>query len=649
MKRIIYSFSMMAALLCLASCNEKMNLEQPDVTNKITVTTQVDPHTKAGYETSETVTVLPEKFYIEIDQDGNDKDYRLPLTREPNTNNYQASIELQWNGTDHTNTKVKAMTIPYGLTSVDMENPMTIAINQDQSNPENLKTSDLIGASTTIGGIAIQENNINISFRHLMSKLQVTYNKPDEIQINSLQLKNTCVKGGYSYASMNYDSSIASEFGDITMFHEAEKKSAEAIFFPYTPANDPKLVVNARINGQVKTFECPIVLKNSTAFVGGKRYIMTVTVSETGIEGVVTMIKDWNPTSSQVAGERVLWIGTSIPAGAGAAKSYPALVDDAMNCTIVNNAVGGSVVLAPNHATMDKHYNTVEKWNFLYAGGLSQSHADVELLRSRLTTMANNYAGVTDEVRNKWVNDRVNELKSLSYESLIIPYIDGTEDDCTTVIIDHGFNDISRLVLEAGGLRSTPGHEDSDPNTEWGYNYLRDLKDGLITKEEYITHLQEFWTSGNLVKEDSYILAMDKIITAIRNVNKDIRIIIGNYFSSNSPWVNWFHFGNGFDAFGLTKVLLYYNEAVAGIWGLDVVNVYEHLHIEENAFWAGTENALDSNGNPMLDQNGNNIKQVKNDPSKFCPDAVHPSNPAAVKAIADVWISELNGVVGSVN
>ena len=48
-----------------------MNLEQPDVTNKITVTTQVDPHTKAGYETSETVTVLPEKFYIEIDQDGN--------------------------------------------------------------------------------------------------------------------------------------------------------------------------------------------------------------------------------------------------------------------------------------------------------------------------------------------------------------------------------------------------------------------------------------------------------------------------------------------------------------------------------------------------------------------------------------------------
>ena len=630
MKRIIYSFSMMAALFCLASCSEKMNLEQPDVTNKITVTTQVDPHTKAGYETSETVTVLPEKFYIEIDQDGNDKDYRLPLTREPNTNNYQASIELQWNGTDHTNTKVKAMTIPYGLTSVDMENPMAIAINKEQGNSENLKASDLLGASTTttIGGIAIQDNNINIAFKHLMSKLQITYTKPDDIQINSVQLKNTCVKGGYSYASMAYDSSIAAEFGDITMYHEVEKKSAEAIFFPYTPTSDPKLVVNATINGQTKAFECPIVLKQSSAFVGGKRYIMTVTVSETGIEGVVTMIKDWNPTSSQVAGERVLWIGTSIPAGAGAAKSYPMLVDEAMNCTIVNNAVGGSVVLrAPSSYAF-----TVDTWNYLYAGGLSQTHAEAELYRDRLVAAAN--VGNKDE---EWVNEQLNIIKSLSYESLIIPYIDGTEDNCTTVIIDHGFNDISRLVLEAGGLRNIPGHEDSDSNTEWAYNYLRDLKDGLITKDEYISHIQAHWTAGNLVEEDSYILAMDKIITAIRNVSEDIRIIIGNYFSSNSPWVNWFHFGNGFDAYELTRVLLMYNEAVAGMWGLDVVNVYEHLHIDASSFWAG--GYVDANGN----------KLVYLDESKFCPDGVHPYNPNAVKAIADVWISALNGVVGSVN
>lgn len=635
MKRIIYSFSMMAALFCLASCSEKMNLEQPDVTNKITVTTQVDPHTKAGYETSETVTVLPEKFYIEIDQDGNDKDYRLPLTREPNTNNYQASIELQWKGTDHTNTKVKAMTIPYGLTSVDMENPMAIAINKEQGNSENLKASDLLGASTTIGGIEIQDNNINIAFKHLMSKLQITYTKPDDIQINSVQLKNTCVKGGYSYASMAYDSSIAAEFGDITMYHEAEKKSAEAIFFPYTPTSDPKLVVNATINGQTKAFECPIVLKQSSAFVGGKRYIMTVTVSETGIEGVVTMIKDWNPTSSQVAGERVLWIGTSIPAGAGAAKSYPALVDDAMNCTIVNNAVGGSVVLeAPSTYTFE-----VGTWNYLYAGGLSQTHAEAEsIIKPKLEAAAAAYE-TTDAIREQWVTEQLAIVKSLSYESLIIPYIDGTLDNCTTVIIDHGFNDIVRLVLEAQPFGSYPGYENSNSETEWGYNFLTALKEGNVTVDQYLTYLEPFWNNaGNVLTEEySYILAMQKIINAIYAVDENIRIIIGNYFATDSPWVNWFHFGNGFDAYQLTKVLLYYNEAVAGIWDLDVVNVYEHLHIDESSFWAG--GYVDANGN----------KQVYPDESKFCPDGVHPYNPEAVKAIADVWISALNGVVGSVN
>ncbi|MBQ2965670.1 MAG: fimbrillin family protein [Bacteroidales bacterium] len=631
MKRIIYSFSMMAALFCFASCNEKMNLEQPDVTNKITVTTQVDPHTKAGYETSENVTVLPDKFYIEIDQDGTDLDYRVPLTREPNTNNYQSTIELQWKSSDNANTKVKALTIPYGLTSVDMENPMVISIHQEQNNSDNLKASDLIGASTGIGGIEIIDNNINVAFRHLMSKLQITYTKPDDIQINSVQLKNTCVKGGYSYASMAYDSSIAAEFGDITMYHEVEKKSAEAIFFPYTPTSDPKLVVNATINGQTKAFECPIVLKQSSAFVGGKRYIMTVTVSETGIEGVVTMIKDWNSSSSQVAGERVLWIGTSIPAGAGAAKSYPALVDDAMNCTIVNNAVGGSVVLeAPSTYTFE-----VGTWNYLYAGGLSQTHAEAEsIIKPKLEAAAAAYE-TTDAIREQWVTEQLAIVKSLSYESLIIPYIDGTLDNCTTVIIDHDFNDITRLVLEAQPFGSYPGYENSNSETEWGYNFLTALKEGNVTVDQYLTYLEPFWNNPQnvLTEEYSYILAMQKIINAIYAVDENIRIIIGNYFATDSPWVNWYHFGNGFDAYQLTKVLLYYNEAVAGIWDLDVVNVYEHLHIDESSFWAG----YDSNNQVVIDE------------SKFCPDGVHPYNSEAVQAIADVWISALNGVVGSVN
>ena len=616
MKRIIYSFSMMAALFCLASCSEKMNLEQPDVTNKITVTTQVDPHTKAGYETSETVTVLPEKFYIEIDQDGNDKDYRLPLTREPNTNNYQASIELQWKGTDHTNTKVKAMTIPYGLTSVDMENPMAIAINKEQSNPENLKASDLLGASTTttIGGIAIQDNNINIAFKHLMSKLQITYTKPDDIQINSVQLKNTCVKGGYSYASMAYDSSIAAEFGDITMYHEAEKKSAEAIFFPYAPTSDPKLVVNATINGQTKAFECPIVLKQSSAFVGGKRYIMTVTVSETGIEGVVTMIKDWNASSgsTSMANERILWIGTSIPHGATKEESYPKLVSDALGCEVINNAIGGSLV------TMQKDASWIETsgqgWNVLLAGALSQK---------------------IDEAKSIYANrsqDEINQVVSMSYESLIIPYINGNSSypQCTTVIIDHGYNDLSAMLFERNAFNY--GNEPFR-----GYTHLKKMIDeGETYYDQYYSNIATNW-QGILYENGCYLIAMKRIIDEIKAVNPNVRIIIGNYFTIKNPLFEFIYSAQNTEAAGYpypdyehyAELICYSNEAIASVCDLDIVNVYEHLHIQEGMFCNLAQNYL------------NNLS----DPTKFCPDGVHPTNEAARDAIADIWIRALRDIL----
>ena len=43
----------------------------------------------------------------------------------------------------------------------------------------------------------------------------------------------------------------------------------------------------------------------------------------------------------------------------------------------------------------------------------------------------------------------INNFKSYSYESLIIPYIDGTLASCDTVVIDHGYNDRSVIINEA--------------------------------------------------------------------------------------------------------------------------------------------------------------------------------------------------------
>lgn len=635
---------MIAALCCGVSCSEELNPEQIDNSNYITVTSQVDPHTKAGYEGT---SVLPDIFYIHIDQSGTDMDYRLPLTREPNTSNYLATIQMKWKET--TPEGVKVLTVPHGLTSVDMENTMAITINQEQSNSENLTASDLLGASTQIGGITINQNNIHVTFKHLMSKLQITYTKPTNIEVTSVVLKNTCVKGGYSFKNMNYDTSVEKDFGDITMFHEAGKSAAEAIFFPYTPASDPKLVVTATINGQSKAFECPIVLKSgSDSFVGGKRYVMSVTISETGVTGVMTMIKDWNTSNKNplIEDEKILWIGTSIPAGSG----YPQIVADNLKCQVINNAVGGSLVLKENNGNAvlgtKAEWDAYAAWlngegysfKHLAAGGLAQTTEEAEIYRANLENRYDE-SGAPSEGKKTWVDEQIRKIASLSYQKLILPYITGS-DPCTTIILDHGFNDLTKIVLEAGGHHDENNLDWGDYGDVWGYEYLMKVKNEYRGEEGYNQYYSEFLSNPNLTalgqpEDRCYIIGLSNIIKAIRSVNSDVKIIIGNYFTLSSPYSRYIQFPTFKENF--TSLICYNNEAVAAMWNLDIVNVHEQLYIPDGDFWGG----YTVKG---YDEDNNEIRVVNIDETKFCHDGVHPTQ-AGGKVIADIYIRALRDIL----
>ena len=132
-------------------------------------------------------------------------------------------------------------------------------------------------------------------------------------------------------------------------------------------------------------------------------------------------------------------------------------------------------------------------------------------------------------------------------------------------------------------------------------------------------------TAGGKENEVSYILAMSDVIQAIKAANSSVKIIIGNYFALNSPWVK----ANYFPTFNenFTSLICYNNEALAAMWDLDIVNVYEHLQISEDMFW-----------------NPHGV-----DYSKFCPDGVHPATYEAVSAIAEIYINQLDGIIGSRN
>lgn len=692
MKKILILACALAALSFI-SCSEKLVPELPEAGEYITVTTQVIPQSKAGYEGT---SVLPSQFKITIDQEGTDKDYNdKTMVREGSTNKYkfQGNEQLKWASSDHGSVRIKAITTPGNYSNGVM------TVNPIQSTEDAVLASDLLGAQTG-EGIEINGSNVIVHFNHLMAKLYVKYNTSD-VTVESLTINNICVSGEYNYDSMSYGQ--AGGTGSITMLHNSNDDTAEAIFFPYTPGSDPELSVKIQGKSQPMTTQISLAKVGGT-FLPGKRYILNVTITDSRIDGAEVTVNDWAPdfSSVQVKGKKVLWIGTSIPQG-NVVVNYPAMVDDAMNCTIMNNAVGGSLVLLESNGdwvlqttkadwdtyVVESYEGIQYSFKHLQAGGLAQKHTEAEsMYEANLKTIylaaepiepseptkpgeepvepkredywsnssynrdhsqwetdhaqwvsrRDAYAAWETEHaawevayaawergRTEWPAEQLEKIKSLSYESKILPHIDPARGgDYEVVIIDHGFNDVVKMAFEAGG--HVTAYEYEPWGDVWGYRYLKDIESKIIDWEECRA---DFNSNPNLTVDGrteysaSYVLAMSRVIDDIKKTNPNVKIIMGNYFALYSPWVRANHFP-GFEE-NFSSLICYNNEALAGMWDLDIVNVYKYLDIPEDMFW-----------NP-----------AGYDLSKFCPDGVHPSNPAAVEAIAEIYIRELDGVIGS--
>lgn len=286
--------NLLMAMILLVSCNSTDITPVAENQRSIIVKADVMKAVKAGYETD---VLLPEKFVMDIIQGRDRYNYTMvEMSKKDGSNEYSAleGIDLLWADDEHDAT-VKAMTVPFGLSAVDAENPMIVAVCLDQSEADNVAASDLLGAtSETDGGITISSDNINIEFKHLLSKLLVKYSIGSEfnssaVSVNFFTLNDVCVEGKYSYASMDYLSE-GKEYDDITMFHDASAKTAEAIFFPYKPVSNPSLLLNATIDGVEYNFTCPVVPKGSDGFVGGKRYILNVSIVGSQVSGTTASI-----------------------------------------------------------------------------------------------------------------------------------------------------------------------------------------------------------------------------------------------------------------------------------------------------------------------------------------------------------------------
>ena len=70
--------------------------------------------------------------------------------------------------------------------------------------------------------------------------------------------------------------------------------------------------------------------------------------------------------------------------------------------------------------------------------------------------------------------------------------------------------------------------------------------------------------------------------------------------------------------------------------------MYKYFDLDDSVFWPGGELIKNAYGQYE-------VKVYEMDWTKFCPDGVHPYNPDAINAIAEIYIRELEGIIGSRN
>ena len=182
-----------AAAFMLASCSNDEDFTPQDnlKDTPITVTAGVAKlTTRAGYEGT---SVLPETFYLGIDQVGEKYDYpNMLMTKATDANTYNPESPLLWaGGTD--NVSVTAATFSL-VSAQDLE------VQTDQSTADGVKNSDhLLMAATEVAPSA---NGISVDFSHIMSKVILTITLGDEFNEAENPICNVTFKG--TVASNNY-------------------------------------------------------------------------------------------------------------------------------------------------------------------------------------------------------------------------------------------------------------------------------------------------------------------------------------------------------------------------------------------------------------------------------------------------------------
>ena len=366
--------------------------------------------------------------------------------------------------------------------------------------------------------------------------------------------------------------------------------------------------------------------------------INTVNDSINGVKTRLTKVE--NLTSLDMRAS-VLWLGTSIPSGDITVdpqqnNTYPRMVADALGFDLYNMAKAGSFVA---------WYPQAPAWTT--SAQVAAEFATAYSLSATRQEIYDKYYSVLETIRQNeglstaWRDDYLNDFMDSSFETRIIPYIDGTIAKCDGVVIDHGFNDRGNIF----NICNQHVTADKDSISVWGPGSGAEGVEYPVIGGNagwwWLTHLADnryydgevymntvYAVANGLAGNDTggmrgeYFGAMAYIIAKIQQVDPRIRIVIGNYFSQDYGTA----LGDGMNSFQ-TKYILQANQSIADYYGFPCVNVYKHTGLRNRT---------------IRKPDGTTISDMY----WFCPDGVHPSSdPTGLSntIVASAYIAQIKG------
>lgn len=212
-------------------------------------------------------------------------------------------------------------------------------------------------------------------------------------------------------------------------------------------------------------------------------------------------------------GKKLIWFGTSIPAGQKnnqvtidgitVNNNYPEMVGKLLGCTVINNAIGTSTIKTgkPSNVSLDDPMGIKYVQYEIATRALTQTLAEKQ-------DIVNNWAekyGPNSPLNlynapTELPQYQIDVILNSSYETLLVPYLNGTYEMPDFFIFDHGYND--------------------------GAYYNAQTKDEMLEIPTDKTNRHYF------------VGACNKLFKLILEANPKAKIILINHFcAQDRPWV----------------------------------------------------------------------------------------------------------------